>query len=524
LACALTLAWGTGKGIGLQPDSAFYLDCAVHLQQGEGYATTVQDYMRPIPFASYAAEMKAGGLRPRPEVVFPPLYSYILASVVGLDPFRAARALGAFLLAVNVFLAGFIVHRYTAPSRLFAFAAAALMVGSESTLGLHTYALSEPLFLALTLVGLFLLSLFVERGAVGPLVGSGLAAGLAFLTRYAGGALVGAGVLAILIFRKAGLRRRLVEAAAMAALGCLPALGFMARNLAAAGAATNRALTLLAPPSGASFHDLKTTLSSWVFPHFYKVLAESAEQDILALVSLVLLAAVVVAAVLLLRRSKRSRPGSVAAYPRGAAPFALFLPVYAAYLLFAMYFVDPEVPLNYRILAPFFVAGVVAGLIELDRIARLLRPGARRTLAVIFGVYLAGHLAVGAAWLVRFRSQSGGYNNLEWRSGEMQDAVAAVGALPASMPILTNDNAAVYFLFWRDAYRVAPADWPARLAELAAGTGGGDAVVILFRTRMHLLRDDESPEAIERLLEGNAAVRPLVRRPTVAVYLVRGGG
>jgi hypothetical protein len=398
------------------------------------------------------------------------------------------------------------------------------MLGSESTLGLHAYALSEPLFLFLTLLALFALSRFVEKGGAPDLVVGGLAVGLAFLTRYAGGALVATAVLAILVFRRTGLRRRLVEAAAMGMLGCLPTAAFMVRNLLAAGAATNRTPALFSLTAGNFGQALKSTVSSWVFPNFYRALAAS-ERDLLALVSLALLAAVIAAAVVLLRRTKRSGGERFAVLPAAAAPFAVFLPVYTAYILVSVFFVDPEIPLDYRILAPFFVAGVVAGAIALSRISRALRPGRARTaLAIAFGLYLAGYLAVGAAWIIRFRSHSGGYNNLEWRSAEIREAGDAVKAVPPGTPILTNDNGAVYFLFWRDAYHVPVSQWPARIAELKSGIGGGEAIVVLFKTRMHLLREDMSAEAIERLLGERLAAEPVLLKPTVSVFRIRGGG
>ena len=521
---ALALGWSTDRGMGLQPDSAFYLDCAAHIGRGDGYVTGLQDYLRPISFRDYVADIRAEGrVRPRPVVVFPPFYSFALSAGrgLGLDPERSARVLGMILFAVNIFLAGFIVYRYTAPSPGFSFAAAVIMLGSESTLGLHAYALSEPLFLALTLLGLIGLSAFIERGGPWALAGGSLAAGLAFLTRYAGGALVAAGVLAILVFWRASFPKRLAAAGGLALAGGLPVLAFIVRNLLVAGSATNRTPTIIPVSFAGMILDLKTTLSSWVFPSLYRVLASSSERDILAYAAVAVLAGLVAAAVLIVGRA---RNGGVKAEGAGSARpvlFALFPAVYAGYILFSMFFIDPEMPLDYRILAPVFVAGAVAGLIELSRVARLVRRGALRSgLALAFGLYLAAYLALGGAWFVRFRSQGGGYNNRQWRGPDMDAAAAAVALLPPGLPIVTNDDIAAHFLLGRDAYHIPLGQWPARIDELRSEIGAGEALAILFKTRLQLLRSDTPPDSVERLLAERLSAKPLVRLPSVSVFRI----
>jgi hypothetical protein len=523
---ALALGWSTERGIGLQPDSAFYLDCAAHIGWGDGYVTGLQDYLRPITFREYAADIRAEGrVRPRPEVIFPPFYSLALAAGrgLGLDPERSARALGMLLFAVNIFLAGFIVYKYTAPSPVFAFAAAVVMLGSESTLGLHAYALSEPLFLALTLLGLIAVTAFLEGGGLWALAGGSLAAGLAFLTRYAGGALVAAGVIAILVFRRTNFPKRLAAAGGLALAGGIPVLAFIIRNIVVAGAATNRTPTVIPVSLGGVVLDLKTTLSSWIFPNLYRVLASPVAQDFLALAAVAALTGLVAAAVLVARRArKRGAPGAEAGSARPVL-FALYPPVYAGYILFSMFFIDPEVPLDYRILAPIFVAGAVAGLIEMARIARLAWRGPLRSgLALAFGLYLAAYLALGGAWFVRLRSQGGGYNNREWRGPEMDAAAAAMALQPPGLPIVTNDDIAAHFLFGRDAYHIPLGQWPDRIEELKSAIGAGEALAILFKTKSHLARGEAPPDSIERLLAERLSVEPLVRLPSVSVFRIGG--
>jgi len=68
-----------------------------------------------------------------------------------------------------------------------------LMPASPTMIEVHSWALSEPLYMFLGLVGLWLLSVALSSGGKGSFVVSAVAVGLAFLTRYIGGTLVATG-------------------------------------------------------------------------------------------------------------------------------------------------------------------------------------------------------------------------------------------------------------------------------------------------------------------------------------------
>lgn len=520
------LAWATGRGGGLQPDSAFYLDCAEHLRAGDGYSTSVQDYLKPILFERYLEEMNTRGrVQPRPEVVFPPLYSFAVAALsgTGLDVQPASRYIGLILFAFNIFLAAVFVYRYTAPRRSPALAAAALMFGSESMLMLHANALSEPLFIFLGLLGLLGLTSYIENGKSSSLFWGAAAIGFAFLTRYAGGALVVAGALGLFLLRKRPLRRRLGEAALFLAVSCLPIGLFIVRNMIVTGDPTHRIPSLFANPAREMIRALLATFSSWIFPNLHRVLNVQVHKDLSAVVALAFLTAIGVAAVVLGRRARRPAAGSSAALPRTPALLAIFVPVYFAYILFSAFFIDPDIPLDDRMLSPVFVVGLIAGLAVLGRNGRGLKTGRLRTaLAVAAILYLVGYFAAGAAWLIQFQAQGGGYNNREWRSPEMESAFARIAAEPPGTPIITNDNGAVHFIGGRDSYFVPLARNLGRLDELKAEIGTNPVLLFYFKTKMHVVRDEAetglSSDKIEHVLGDRLSAEVLVRRPTVTLF------
>ena len=524
------LAWATGRGSGLQPDSAFYLDCAKHIRAGDGYATTLQDYLKPLSLAEYLEEMKVqGSLTPRPEVVFPPLFSYAIAALnaAGLETTQAGRWIGLILFGANIFLVAAIVFKYTAPSRIFALAAAVLMFGSESMLTLHANVLSEPLFLFLSLLGLLGLSQFVEDGAVSKLLLGSLAVGLAFLTRYTGGALVLAGGLGFLALRRIPIRKRLVSTTVFLMVSCLPMAIFVIRNERSAGSATNRSFLFSPPPVVEFFQTLKTTLLSWVFPNLNRVLASPIREYVLSLVSLALIAAIGGAAVFIVRNKKKAHCGGFAlpAFPNTPFLFALYLPIYFAFILFSAFFMDHATVPDIRLLSPFFVMGLIVGIVAISQIGDLLKNARiKSALSLLFGLYVFGYLAVGAVWVVQFHAKGGGYNNTEWRSPEMESAFVRIAAETPGTPILTNDNTAVYFLGGRSSYFVPLAKDLARLDELKGEIGTGPVLVLYFKTKMHVVRDEAdaglSSDRIEQALTEGLSAKVLIRRPTVTVFRI----
>src|SRR3990172_2839567 len=87
----------TRFGPGASGDSAYYVMGAQNMIEGNGFS-------RP-----------SGGGETKPITGFPPVFSAVLAvlGLAGGDLLQVGRFLNAGLFAVNIFLAGGLVHRYT---------------------------------------------------------------------------------------------------------------------------------------------------------------------------------------------------------------------------------------------------------------------------------------------------------------------------------------------------------------------------------------------------------------------------
>ena len=190
----------------------------------------------------------------------------VLASVgrFGLDPLRGARFLNALLFGLNIFGLGVLGWRMmkSLPAGL---ALAALFLLNASLLRVHAVAMSEPLFIFLSLLAFWMFDLYVERDAHWLwLLACGAFTGMAYLTRYAGLALVATFVLALMILHRTWRRR--LTSTGIYLLGALPwVVGWAIRNQMVGGSVTNRVL-VWHPITAVNFETALYNISTFLMP------------------------------------------------------------------------------------------------------------------------------------------------------------------------------------------------------------------------------------------------------------------
>jgi 4-amino-4-deoxy-L-arabinose transferase-like glycosyltransferase len=211
----------TPEGAGLSDDSIAYIAGARSMVAGHGYREAWLASNQPVTH-------------------FPPAFSSLLAffGLFGIDPLNAARWVNAFLFGANAFLLGILAWRMT-PSLTAGLVLAGLFVLSGDLLQVHAVAMSEPLFIFLSLLSFWMFDLYFERDNHWWLGACATFVGMAYLTRYSGLALIATFVAALLILEK-GWRRKLTRSVSFVA-GTLPwILGWTFRNQLVAENATNR--------------------------------------------------------------------------------------------------------------------------------------------------------------------------------------------------------------------------------------------------------------------------------------------
>jgi 4-amino-4-deoxy-L-arabinose transferase-like glycosyltransferase len=519
------LFWATERGIGLDPDSAHYLDCAANLARGRGYSTSLHDYYNPLPLETYVREVREfGAPRARPEIHYPPFFSFCLSLALraGLPPLEAARYLMLILLGANIFLVGLTVWKLTPRSIPASLAAALIALGAESVLVVHTAALSEPLFIFLALSGFLFLSAFLRRNNALQLLGGSVLIGLAFLTRITGGALVAAGALGLLIAGRRPLKKRLRNAAVFTVLSCVPAALYFIRNLSATGMLTSRHLGLNLLGSDI-LRILLSTLSSWVFPGAWRRAAGGGPFYLLSLASVAALAILVVLLGAGFRREAKSKPLESAGAP-GSRPglvfYGLSIPAYVLLHATALLFVDSKVIPDLRLLSPLFISVLIVAVVGLLRTGRMVfGDKGIKALQALAGLYVVGCLAAGAFWLWTCHARGRGYHNDYWRSREVQTAAATLSR-ESRLPLITNDDAAVYFLAHRYAYDFAFGDHIDHLDSIRAEIGPGPVIFVYFKSPVHAQSFGEAldQERTERAFQDGMGLTPLLQNSKVSIF------
>jgi 4-amino-4-deoxy-L-arabinose transferase-like glycosyltransferase len=388
-AAALLVVAGTPHGIGLSHDTDAYVSAARSLLAGEGFR------VRGEPLAHY-----------------PPLYPAMLALSASWsgDVVEGARLLQALLFAATAALVAGCAWR-SSGSVVAGLLAAGLVLACRSTLRVHLMAWSEPLFLLLSLAGLWLLALHLDRPRPVLRLGAALMLAGALLTRYAGIALLVPAAAGILLFAGGSVRRRARDAGILLALASGPLALWLVRNAALSGGAVHRSLAVH-PVTAAQLEDGLRTLSFWIWPFQLGSL----------LGAVVLALALAGAAAASLRRS--------------GTPLErllwLFLLAYPVFLLLSISFVDAETPLRERTLAPLYLAGVLLGVL----LACRAPAGPVRTVAALLGVLLVAVHALRGFDLWEASRRTGlGYADQRWNESEL---LRELRALPDGTLLYSN--------------------------------------------------------------------------------------
>ncbi|GAB4489267.1 MAG: hypothetical protein OHK0031_13000 [Anaerolineales bacterium] len=419
LAVMILLRLATPHGAGLINDSIAYVAGARAILNGQGYSEIW-----------LASELE-------PITHYPPLFSLTLAALglSGLDPLAGARWLNIFLLGLNGLLFGLIAWRATRRAWL------ATLMGSFYLLntglfGVHSYAITEPLFLFFTLLAFLALDELLATRRQRFAAALGLTVGLAILTRYVGLALFAA--LGLTLWLEAKTWRERLSLTGFYLLGSLPLpLAWIARNELTAHVGTNRV---------AAFYGLNAdnlalgleNLSRWLipFPALWKAISPLQG----AIVALSGLSALAVIGWALWRGQAASRAEKL------SLAAGIFGFTYLAMVLFSMSFFDPATRFLQRILSPIYLSLLLLPLFALETAWRSRGRIALLTLILVWQGFAAVNLVAAAR---QMRPDGQGYASARW---SQSGAATFLRGLPAGTAIYSNSPPAVYATLERPSY------------------------------------------------------------------------
>lgn len=477
----------TPEGLGLSDDSIAYIAGARSMRDGQGYREAWLASNQPVTH-------------------FPPAFSSVLAflGLFGLDPLRGARSVNAVLFGLNAGLLGVLAWRMT-PSLTAGVVIAALFVLNSEMLQVHAVAMSEPLFIFLSLLSLWMFDLYFERHNHWLwLLLCGTFVGMAYLTRYAGLALAATYIVALVILRD-NWRKRLASVGSLLASVLPWILGWAIRNRLVAENATNRVL---------AWHPITVDnlrMGIRVFADFF-IPVESWRREmikqpgIIEGMIVIILGAVLVWVLIKARKyflehqlvfaEEKMDAGS-----REIIPFTtgLYLFAYLASIVAAMTMFDAATKFKLRILSPVFVCL----LILVVYLGIWLRSRNRGVVILLTFIFL-GFGFYKQFITVNELSKGGlGYASFQWYDSQ---AMAYLRELPDDVMIYTNEPGAVYLYTGRGSY-VLPDRFDSATAQMRAGfeegvtkmqaeINAGKAVLALFDG------GDNVPEDAPVLTEG----------------------
>lgn len=238
----------TKPGVGVNGDAVWYLQGAQNILSGHGYSIERGDGFLPI-------------------TMFPPFYSILLAllGASGIPISDIARILNAALFGYTVFLSGWLIYRLS--KEVWAgIVGSAIIVLFRDLIFVHAWALTEPLYIALTLTCLAITALYLQSSRERYLAIASLFAGLAVITRYVGLSLVASLCVWSLGFDHKSWNQRLRNTIMAGVIGFLPLAGWMMRNRLLGLTAVGRSGVVLHQPPLETLKAFPDTIWNWFVP------------------------------------------------------------------------------------------------------------------------------------------------------------------------------------------------------------------------------------------------------------------
>jgi hypothetical protein len=332
--CASALMfWTMAYGPGISPDSTKYFMVARNFLARKGF------YGGDISVTHY-----------------PPVYSLLLA-VVSIfetsDNLQASRLLHAIFFGINIILIVYAVQKCTDDSLWASVFALLLFLSSAPLILIHSMAWSESPFIMFSLITLILFSYYSIRPSMKLLLVASTTCSLAIATRYLGVALLPSIVLSIVIFGNRSIRYKIRDTLIAMVVSCLPISVWMISNLIVMQSATDR--TFVIHPIGLDhIESLIETLYFFIFP-------VQAPEWIQSLLIFGICSAFLLSTFKILFQKNsifKARGDSIR-----FILFSLCLTFFftnIVFLIISISFFDAHTPLDFRILAPAFLALIIA--------------------------------------------------------------------------------------------------------------------------------------------------------------------
>lgn len=484
----------TPHGIGLVNDSVGYVAGARNLLAGQGYSRLTGDGS-PVPITNY-----------------PPMFSIVLGlfGLVSLDAVPAARFLNIFLMGLNVFLIGITIRKATR-STLLSLLGAVVFLISNPVIRSHSFAMTEPLYLAFAFGMLLLLVKGIQTRKWYWLAGSGFLASMAFLTRYVGVSLYATGIAALLVLRpdpekdEMAWGERIKQSLFFVEAGLLAVAMWLGRNIRVSSNVGNRQM-LFHPIPVDKINEGLLNFWGWLLPErggFVENLL-----PLWGIVFLVVLLLLVLAVVTTAVGELHGKDRLAEDAPRFVWIYATQALSYLAVLLLSLMFLDASPIFENRILLLFEVPLIVVGMAGLGWLWQR-KASWGRWASVLLAIMLLLSLAEDSLDAVQeLRRDGQGFAHSAIQESQL---IEAASALPQDVLLYSNRVTALYIVADQPAYVLPSPMNPATqmpregyaedVANIRAKVLEGKGAIVFFNY-YGLLTDPEEAAWIKDLTDG----------------------
>jgi 4-amino-4-deoxy-L-arabinose transferase-like glycosyltransferase len=412
--------YSTTWGGGLISDSFQYIASAKNFASGQTLGYISEDG-QIVPLTQY-----------------PPLFPIFLSlgELVGISPLEWARLINAGLFGINIIIISLSIKQITG-STGFSLLGALLAVCSARLIEVHSWVLSEPLYLCLSLVGFLTLARYLRKPKWIWLLLASFLTSLAFLTRYVGLALV-VTALCVLAFRvTTSWRRRALEIFTFSIISVLPIILWTLRSLFLTSTFNNRTQGWV-PLTAKNIVSAANTLITWFVPN---VLVNGHEEAIMIAVVLVMGGLLILYALVL----KKSPTNEKYLPYHNTSPYLYKIHTLYGFLYLAMIVVsktefDNNIGFTDRMLSPMLLSLVIlltSYLAALWSTNRLVT----RTISGVMLAYLLIYFALGSVLTVPKLHQQGlGVARKSWHNSV---TIQELQFLPP-LPIYSNSPSSLY--------------------------------------------------------------------------------
>ncbi len=425
-----------------------------------------------------------GGGEATPVIHYPPLYSLLLAGlqVLGIPMQESARALNLVFFAISGITVGVLSVRLTG-SRLLGLLGLVLALFCGELLSVHSWAMSEALYIGLGSMAVVFLSGYVRERRRWALTAGSISMALASLTRYIGVSLPLLGAVVLAFDEVSPRRRPLRRSGLFLVASAAPVLLWLAWSSVWGGAPGGRTVGWNVGILPGLVRQSMATILNWFLP---LRLAELLSRLPPLAATLVSAAAVMCVVGLWLAGYSRLVPGDVSP-SRGEVVLPIIWPLlHVGSLLAAAVLTFPETHVSERTLSPAYPPLVIALVVVAAAVWRT-RRWILRAFLVTAVLLLVRNKAVYAYWVVHGLQQDGQrYASAAWRTSP---TIAALKQLEPPL-IYTDDIAAVYLLADRYSYSIPrrldavtgdPVEsYPADLETMRRRIAQEGAVLVLF--------------------------------------------